>query len=408
MLSLPLIPPRAVSVLYPLGRPNPTNKQTYLRTIARTRHPTYLTLSQDASLWPSHRIPNYNQPDDTSNSPPNPSQRRPPSHHGHPHQHQHHHQARSSTSALLASLTHDENTIEQRKQNVRRFGAGWIRPPGVPKTLQAQQDEALEKEEQEMMQRREQVMLDLAAAQQDAANAEARQDADEVDDEEEQVDLDDDVPEAEEASASSASDSSDASASEADDSVEDANDTTVPFNEDSFIEGSMLEAEVSHMLEMEEAEMAGVLQDERDLDDDVPEAGDYEHTDSELEDESEDEASRLPTGMSSVRSRRSRRSSGMRRISGRRSSGMTTSGRRSEGMPSASIGIQPPSGPSMGVARGIDLGVDLGHGRSSFGIDGSSSFLEGSSFQRSSPVAAAARGSLRDRLMGAMRGARRG
>jgi hypothetical protein len=357
----------------------------------------HLTLSQDASLWPSHRIPNYNQPEDTSNSPPNPTQRRPTSHHGHP-QH-HHHQARSSTSALLASLTHDENTIEQRKQNVRRFGAGWIRPPGVAKTLQAQQDELLEKEEQEMMQRREQVMLDLAAAQQDAANAEARQDAEEVD--EEQRDLDDEVPEAE-ASASSSSDED--SSDNEEESVEGENDTTVPFNEDSFIEGSMVEAEVSHMLEMEEAEMAGVLQDERDLDDDVPEAGSYEHTDSELEEESEDEASRLP-GMSSVRSRRSRRSSGLRRVSGRSSLGMT-GGRRSSGFPSASIGIQPPSGPS--VMRGIDLGVDLGHGRSSFGMDGSSSFLEGSSFQRSSPVAAAARGSLRDRLMGAMRGGRRG
>jgi hypothetical protein len=359
---------------------------------------TYLTHSQDASLWPSHRIPNYNQPEDTSNSPPNPTQRRPTSHHGHPQQH--HHQARSSTSALLASLSHDENTIEQRKQNVRRFGAGWIRPPGVAKTLQAQQDELLEKEEQEMMQRREQVMLDLAAAQQDAANAEARQDAEEVD-EEEQRDLDDEVPEAE-ASASSSSDED--SSDNDEESVEGENDTTVPFNEDSFIEGSMVEAEVSHMLEMEEAEMAGVLQDERDLDDDVPEAGSYEHTDSELEDESEDDASRLPD-MNSVRSRRSRRSSGLRRISGRSSLGMT-GGRRSLGVPSVSIGIQPPSGPS--VTRGIDLGVDLGHGRSSFGMDGSSSFLEGSSFQRSSPVAAAARGSLRDRLMGAMRGGRRG
>jgi hypothetical protein len=105
------------------------------------------------------------------------------------------------------------------------------------------------------------------------------------------------------------------------------------------------------------------------------------------------------------------RSSIGRRISGRRSSGMT-SGRRSEGVPGGGLSmgmgmsLQPPSGPS--GLRPIDLGVDLGHGRSSFGMDGSSSFIEGSSFQRSSPVAAAARGSLRDRLMGAMRGGRRG
>lgn len=264
------------------------------------------------------------------------------------------------------------------------------------KTLQAIDDEKLEKEEQEMMQRREQVMMDLAAAQQDAANAEARAqgEEDEAQDQNGERDLDDEVPEAE-ASASevSGSDSSDEEGSVTDDAGE--NDTTVPFNEDSFIEGSMLEAEVSHMLEMEEAEMAGVLQDERDLDDDVPEAGSYEHTDSELEDESEDDASR-PPGMSSVRSRRSRRSSGRR-----------TSGRRSSGLPSG-FSTQVGGSSSFAAGRGVDLGVDLGHGRSSFGLDGSSSIMEGSSFLRSSPAAAASRGSLRDRFLGAMRGGRRG
>jgi hypothetical protein len=284
---------------------------------------------------------------------------------------------------------------------VRRFGAGWIRPPGVAKTLQANDDERIEKEEQEMLQRREQVMLDLAAAQQDAANAEAREQADEAgeDEDEEQRDLDDDVPEAM-ASESEASSDDDRSSSSADGE----NDTTVPFNEDSFIEGSMLEAEVSHMLEMEEAEMAGVLQDERDLDDDVPEAGSYEHTDSELEDDSDEDGTRgLPTGLSSARSRRSRRESG-RRTSGRRSSGLPSGAGSGVGV--QGMGMQDPS--RLGVSRGIDLGVDLGHGRSSFGMDGSSSIMEGSSFMRSSPVAAAARGSLRDRFLGAVRGGRRG
>jgi hypothetical protein len=169
-------------------------------------------------------------------------------------------------------------------------------------------------------------------------------------------------------------------------------DSTVPFNEDSFIEGSMLEAEVSHMLEMEEAEMAGVLQDERDLDDDVPEAGDYEHTDSELEDSSEEEA---PSLLASARS--------TRRLSGRR-----VSGQRSSGLPGGG-GMQPAAPQSFSTSRGaVDLGVDLGHGRSSFGLDGSSSILEGSSFMRSSPAAPVARGSLRDRFLGAMRGGRRG
>jgi hypothetical protein len=243
------------------------------------------------------------------------------------------------------------------------------------------------------MQRREQVMLDLAAAQQDAANAEAREDHEHAQEgEEDERDLDDEVPEAEVTASEEDSDTEEEASS-----ADGENDTTVPFNEDSFIEGSMLEAEVSHMLEMEEAEMAGVLQDERDLDDDVPEAGSYEHTDSELEEDS-DEASQLPAGLASARSRRSTRRDSRR-----------TSGRRSSGLPSNPASQQALGGSSMlGVGRGIDLGVDLGHGRSSFGMDGSSSIMEGSSFLRSSPGMAAPRGSLRDRFLGAVRGGRRG
>ena len=287
--------------------------------------------------------------------------------------------------------------LAQRKQNVRRFGAGWLRPPGVAKTLQAMKDEELEKEEQEMMQRREQVMMDLSAAQQEAANEEQREQGEQAEGQgDEEHDLDDEVPEAD-ASDSDVSRSvdSDSDESEEEASSGDEQNTTVPFNEDSFIEGSMMEAEVSHMLEMEEAEMAGVLQEERDLDDDVPEAGSYEHTDSELEDSSDvDNSIVLPPPMGSVQSRRS-----ARRVSGRRSSGRTSSG-----LPSGFT-----VGPLQSVAGRVTLGVDLGQGRSSFGIDGSSSFMEGSSFVRSSPAgtAAATRGTLRDRFLGAARGGRR-
>lgn len=361
-----------------------------------------LTIIQGASLWPSHNSNTFYH-DESSTSPPNSNNanagRRPTSHHGTNHNHNN---ARSSTSALLASLNHDENTIEQRKLNVRRFGAGWIRPPGVAKTLQALKDEELEKEEQELMQRREQVMMDLAAAQQEAANAEQREQAEVEEEGQEEHDLDDEVPEAE-ASASEItdSDSSDEEGSvSADETAQE--DLTVPFNEDSFIEGSMLEAEVSHMLEMEEAEMAGVLQDERDLDDDIPEAGSYEHTDSELEDSSDDDNASRPPGLNSVRSRRSRRSSG-RRTSGRRSSGLPSGVTAHGGLVAGGM-----AGFRTSSRGGLDLGADLGHGRSSFGIDGSSSILEGSSFLRSSPAATASRGTLRDRFLGAVRGGRRG
>lgn len=213
-----------------------------------------------------------------------------------------------------------------------------------------------------MLARREQVMMDLAAAQQDAANAQARVEGAEEEMEGER-DLDEDVPEAE-------ADESDVSASEDSRSEVEEGDTSavaghtgdITFNEDSFIEGSMIAGEVNSMLEREEAEMAGVLQDERDLDDDIPEAGSYEHTDSELVDSSsEDDVSRGPVPSS-----------------GRRRSGRRSSGRRSSGVPA----VQDP--------------------RSSIGFEGSSSILDGSSFLRSSP--AAARGSLRARFMGARGG----
>lgn len=254
------------------------------------------------------------------------------------------------------------------------------------------------------MARREQVMMDLAAAQQDAANAEEQRNREEMEESgemEEERDLDDDVPEAE-ASASelSASDVSSDEEGSVSDTEDGAQQESIPFNEDSFIEGSMVEAEVSAMLEQEEAEMAGVLQDERDLDDDIPEAGSYEHTDSELEDSSEDDAASRPPGMSSVRTTRS-----MRRSSGRRSSGRRSSGRRSSGLPSTG-GTRQSIGMTQSIGRGIDLGASLGNGRSSFGIDGSSSILEGSSFLRSSPVAQ--RTSLRDQFLRAARGGRRG
>ncbi|KAF2840404.1 hypothetical protein M501DRAFT_1002756 [Patellaria atrata CBS 101060] len=185
-------------------------------------------------------------------------------------QHNHHNRPRSPhrntqppVRSSLAILTADEEKIEKRKQFIRRFGASWIRPPGVAKTYQATMDEIAEREEQDMLARREQAMMDLANAQELEAQRQAAAEGGEEDEEGEgERDLDDDVPEAED----------------------------LTFNEESLIEGSMLEHDVEHMLDMEEAEMEGVLEEqrdlERDLDDDVPEAGSYQHTDTELEDSS--------------------------------------------------------------------------------------------------------------------------
>lgn len=49
----------------------------------------------------------------------------------------------------LSILRADENTVAIRKANIRRFGAGWLRPLGVGKTLQGMADERAEREEQE-------------------------------------------------------------------------------------------------------------------------------------------------------------------------------------------------------------------------------------------------------------------
>jgi hypothetical protein len=244
----------------------------------------------------------------------------------------------------LSALAADENLILQRKQNVQRFGANWIRPPGVAKTYQATMDEVAEREEQEILARREQQLLDYAAAQTEAQNraqAEEGQDDEMMDG---ARDLDDDVPEAED-SVSEASeedeDGSDVSEGEGETHIH-GQEGDMTFNEDSFIEGSMVAGEVEHMLEMEEAEIAGVLQEERDLDDDIPEAGSYEHTDTDLDDtDTSEDVAAAP-------------SSAGRRSSGRRSSGIR----------------------STRAAQ-----------RSSMSNQENSSLLDGSSFLRSSPAA---------------------
>ena len=291
--------------------------------------------------------------DTSSTDPQNPTSnghRRPNSRHGH---------HAGSARSILAALSADENVIDQRKQNVRRFGAGWIRPPGVAKTYQAAMDEAAEREEQEILARREQALLDLAAAQQDAANEEARAEGEDDEMVEGERDLDDEVPEAEaDESDASRSDDSASEAEEGDTSAVGGHTGNMTFNEESFLESSIIAPEVEHMLEMEEAGVAGVLE-ERDLDDDVPEAGSYEHTDSELEDSSSEGEGNVGHGHTLG--------------SGRRNSERRSSGRRSSGLRNG---------------RG---------NRSSLALD-SSSILDGSSFLRSSP--AAARDSLRSRIIG--------
>ncbi|KAF1965872.1 hypothetical protein BU23DRAFT_603932 [Bimuria novae-zelandiae CBS 107.79] len=335
----------------------------------------------DASLWPSLRNPHQTFDTEQLASP------------SHPHRRQHNASHGAAARSVFTQLALEENKQAQRLGNIRNFGASWIRPPGIHKTYQAMIDEEKELREQEAIAAREQHLLDLAAAQQDAANADARE-ANGEEMENEERDLDEEIPEAE---GSESEVSASESGSENDGTEEEESRAEVTFNEDSFIEGSMIEGRVGQMLAMEEASMEGSLLEERDLDDDVPEAGEYEHTDSSLMDSSDEDdgsfvqpGSRRTSGMSrrtsgTARSTRSRRSTGVRSV--RRSSGIAQAHTHTHT-------VAPANALGQLQARG-----QIQNSRMSLELEGSSSFLEGSSFLRSSP--AAARGNLRARLFGA-------
>ncbi|THY48649.1 hypothetical protein D6C98_06664, partial [Aureobasidium pullulans] len=232
----------------------------------------------------------------------------------------------------LAQLLADEHAISSRKHNIRRFGAGWIKPPGVAKTLQAETEEKAEREEQEALQRREQMMMDMQAQQEveearnRAAAAAAEEGGEEGEVEQEERDLDEEIPDAdgeeeeEEEDEDEDEDLSDSDEEEDEEEEEELHSELqsemlehsqlqhseipvaedITFNEDSmFAENSLLEIdeetrEQERYDRLQEAELTGVAQDqldlgvERDLDDSVLEAGSYQHTDSELDDSDED------------------------------------------------------------------------------------------------------------------------
>lgn len=231
----------------------------------------------------------------------------------------------------IAQLVHDEAKLEKRKDNVAKFGASWIRPPGVAKTYQARMDEEAEMKEQKELARREAVMLEMqqAAAAQDGLPAEGEE-GEEV---EEERDLDEEIPDAD-----ALEDLDDEDESEDINVVEGYTETgvlenhegEVTFNEESLLEGS-IDGDGQALLAMEDAELVGRLQDqrdlgmdsdeERDMDDDVPEAGSYEHTDTEEEDDSTEgeEDSEIQVRVQGISNGRSRQSLGRSDGRGRRS-----------------------------------------------------------------------------------------
>ena len=71
----------------------------------------------------------------------------------------------------LARLRADEANMERRKLNVSNFGATWLKPPGVAKSLFQMREERREQEEHAEAMRREQLAQELAEA--EAAGAAA-------------------------------------------------------------------------------------------------------------------------------------------------------------------------------------------------------------------------------------------
>ncbi|KAI9725502.1 MAG: hypothetical protein M1828_003173 [Chrysothrix sp. TS-e1954] len=151
--------------------------------------------------------------------------------------------------SFLSLLDADEEAMFQRKENIARFGATWIRPPGVAKTWQATFDELVERREQEAIAIRDQAREEQEQLAQEAAGSrsphgiEGAMDIDGAGEDMEGMDrdLDDEVPEA------------------------DYEDAELSDEGGDGVEG------------------------QDDLDADIPEAGSYQHTDTEVEDESTDE-----------------------------------------------------------------------------------------------------------------------
>ncbi|RPA82893.1 hypothetical protein BJ508DRAFT_413818 [Ascobolus immersus RN42] len=98
----------------------------------------------------------------------------------------------------LQELERMEREIEERKLQIQRFGATWIRPPGVGKTWQVMLDEAAEREEEEADYGGDEEGGEVEEVDLDAEVPEAEEMEDvegEEEEEGEEVDLDAEVPE---------------------------------------------------------------------------------------------------------------------------------------------------------------------------------------------------------------------
>lgn len=221
--------------------------------------------------------------------------------------------------------------MQRRRLNIQNFGSGWLRPPGITKTLHQLREEKREQEEHQEAMRREQLAQELAEAEAEAGNMEEEGGMDDVQLDGAQ-DLDEEIPDAD-ADADFALGGSDTEEDEEDDSGEERSEESeledqreerqndlmaarMRMADDAYRQAlargdpdgddmyggaeELAEEDNGHILDEEDfaGDGSGYLLDDEggyadlgmdaDLDDDVPEAesGMYEHTDSEAELES--------------------------------------------------------------------------------------------------------------------------
>ncbi|KAI1825093.1 Apc15p protein-domain-containing protein [Xylaria intraflava] len=256
--------------------------------------------------------------------------------HGNHHQGAHHRRAAHLIDrSPLARLRADEQNIERRRLNVTDFGCAWLKPPGLPKTLHQLREERREAEEHQEALRREQLAQELAEAEAEAAagvgdevagpGAEAMLD-DGMDDVQLDGarDLDDEIPEADDAGFGLSGDEDEDEEDDEEDDDEDDEDGGGDLRGD----GEAREMRAAHAQQqqlmaqrmrqaedlsrgrdsagfygadeevddedqsqmIEEEDLVGGAGDDlgmdADLDDEIPEAesmGGYEHTDTEID-----------------------------------------------------------------------------------------------------------------------------
>ncbi|KAH6977167.1 Apc15p protein-domain-containing protein [Ilyonectria sp. MPI-CAGE-AT-0026] len=265
----------------------------------------------------------------SSRSPPTPQGPVDNHHHGDPHSHHHgSNQSRQRGHALersaLARLAADEQYMQRRRLNVQNYGSGWLRPPGVPKTLHQLREEKREQEEHQEAMRREQLAQELAEAEAEANPENGMMDDVQLDGAQ---DLDDEIPDADDEFGlhddddddDEEEDEEDLDEDEGGEAEEDADESVLReerqndlmaarmrMNDDAFREAlargdpdgegmyggdeEIEEEEQGHMLDEDDFAQEGTddglgVDMDADLDDDIPEAesGGYEHTDSEAE-----------------------------------------------------------------------------------------------------------------------------